>query len=88
VIDFTAKWYAPSQHFLTQFVAMAEIYKGAAFCLVDIDLVKPVAESLGVNAPMFRLYRAGKQVAELSGLNVLGSMSLYWRIATDVSGIF
>lgn len=52
---------------------MAEIYKGAAFCLVDIDQVKAVAESLGVNAPMFRLYRGGKQVTELSGLNVLGS---------------
>lgn len=55
---------------------MAEIYKGAAFCLVDIDLVKAVAESLGVNAPMFRLYVGGKQVAELSGLNVLGSTVL------------
>jgi len=72
-IDYLAKWYLPSQHFLTDYHALSEQYKGAVFCIVDIDTAQDVAKALNINAPMFRIYKDKKQLAELSGLNVLGT---------------
>ncbi|KAI9100386.1 PITH domain-containing protein [Phlyctochytrium arcticum] len=73
VVDFTASWCQPCQMMKPVFAALSTQYRHVTFAQVDVDHVKPVAQTAGVTAmPTFQFFKGGAKVTELKGANKAG----------------
>ncbi|CAA7394516.1 unnamed protein product [Spirodela intermedia] len=69
-VHFTASWCVPSVAMNPSFEALAQSYQDVLFLLVDVDVVKAVAERMGVKAmPTFLLISEGSVVDKIVGAN-------------------
>merc|ERR1712066_154608 len=70
VVDFWATWCGPCRMVAPKVAAMSEEFKDVAFHKVDVDENDEAAQDAGISAmPTFKLYKGGKEVAELVGAN-------------------
>merc|ERR1712038_795365 len=70
VVDFWATWCGPCRMVAPKIEAMSAEFPEVAFHKVDVDENDEAAQDAGIKAmPTFKLYKAGKEVAELVGAN-------------------
>ena len=72
VVDFHAAWCGPCKFIAPQYAALAErLSASAAFCKVDVDEAQDLAQFARIRAmPTFQVYKAGKQVFEMTGIDL------------------
>ena len=70
VVDFWATWCGPCRMVAPKIEAMSAEFPEVNFHKVDVDENEDAAADAGIKAmPTFKLYKAGKEVAELVGAN-------------------
>eukprot|EP00727_Mastigamoeba_balamuthi_P007443 m51a1_g3319 putative trx2p (158) ;mRNA; r:351786-352429 len=73
VVDFFATWCAPCKMMAPKFEAMAGEFKGCTFLKVNGDDAAECVEKANVTAfPTFHLYKGGKLVSEVVGVDEAG----------------
>eukprot|EP00727_Mastigamoeba_balamuthi_P002370 m51a1_g1213 putative trx2p (164) ;mRNA; r:482524-483228 len=73
VVDFFATWCGPCKMMAPKFEALSKKYTNATFLKVNGDECPNCVETAGVSAfPTFQLYKGGKMVAEVLGVNEAG----------------
>merc|ERR1712168_1419912 len=70
VVDFWATWCGPCRVIAPKVEAMSAEFTSVNFHKVDVDENDVAAAAAGIKAmPTFKLYKSGKEVAELVGAN-------------------
>ena len=74
VVDFWATWCGPCRMVAPKIEAMSSEFPEVNFHKVDVDENEEAAADAGIKAmPTFKLYKAGKEVAELVGSTSVSS---------------